>query len=297
MPKPLTAADRDQYYTRPSVAEACVERLLPLVEQGLGSLNDVWFVEPSAGGGVFVDALEQRGGAVWAGDIEPHHPRVATHNFLNDPLPRRPRDKTHTCVVGNPPFGRKSALAVAFLNRSLEAAPLVGFVVPIQFRKWSAQNLVIDRARLVWDETLPEDAFLFLGKPYRLRSCFQVWTTLPPPQLPGNLRLLEPLPNTHPDFTAWQFNCTPIALKYFGMDWDFAVLRQGFGDFNEHHLPEQRDQMDRRKQWVFLKAHTPEALAVLKALDFEALSKANTGTPGFGKADLVQAYLAATGRQ
>ena len=292
MPTPQTAAERDQYYTSPRVAASCLDIFLPLVSAGLGPLEEVGFVEPSAGGGVFVEALESRGHAVWAGDIDPQHRRVNAHDFLKDPFPQRPRGMKASCVVGNPPFGRKAALAVAFINRSLEHAPLVGFVVPIQLRKWSAQGLVNPTARLVLDQTLPEDAFLFMGKPYRLRSCFQVWTTLPPERLGGqNLRLEERPPTSHPDFTAWQFNCTPIALKYFDMDWDFAVLRQGFGDFKQHHFPQHRDQMDRRKQWVFFKAHSAEALALLKSLDFEALSKTNTGTQGFGKADLVKAYL------
>ena len=77
---------------------------------------------------------------------------------------------------------------------------------------------------------------------------------------------------------------------FFDYEWDFAVLRQGFGDFTVLHAPENKQTLDRRKQWIFIKAKTPQALAVLRGLDFQALSHRNTGTPGFGKADLVHAY-------
>lgn len=293
MPAAQTAADRDQYFTSPTAALLCLDAFVPLAARAFGDLARVWFVEPSAGGGVFLEALAAQGHRAWGGDIEPQHPRVTRHDFLTDPLPSRPRGFRHTAVLGNPPFGRKAALATAFVNRALDAGPLAGFVVPMQLRKWSAQRQVRSDARLVLDETLPEDSFLFLGKPYRLRCCFQAWTTLDAAALPGtDLRLAGAPPTTHPDFSAWQFNCTPEALKYFDYDWDFAVLRQGFGDFTHQHAPRERAALDRRKQWIFLKAHSPEALARLRSIDYAQLARRNTGTPGFGKADLVEAYAA-----
>jgi hypothetical protein len=82
-------------------------------------------------------------------------------------------------------------------------------------------------------------------------------------------------------------------MKYFSYDWDFAILRQGFGDFTVLYPPSQRAALDPKKQWIFVKAHSPQALARLRGLDYVALSQRNTGTPGFGKADLVDAYEAA----
>lgn len=288
---PQTAAERDQYFTSPEAVALCLDAYLPIVQQAGGDLERVWFVEPSAGGGAFLQALKDLNLKAWGGDIEPQHPEVALHDFLVDPLPKRPAKARFTAVVGNPPFGRKAVLATSFINRSLELAPLVGFVVPLMLRKWSAQNLVVPQARLILDETLPEDAFLFMGKPYKLRCCFQVWTSLLQDKLAQqDLRLKAPPPVNDPDFSAWQFNCTPEALKYFDYEWDFAVLRQGFGDFSHQHSPRERDTLDRRKQWIFIKAHSPEALAVLRSIDYEQLARRNTGTLGFGKADLVQAY-------
>ena len=283
------AAQHDQYFTRPDVAAMALARLETILAGWPALPRPRYFIEPSAGEGAFIQALERRGHRAWAGDIAPAHPRVRRHDFLADPMPRWPARFDRRVVVGNPPFGRKAALAVAFLNRSLEIAPVVGFVLPIQFRKWSAQGRVDASAALLLDEDLPFDAFVFQGRPYRLRACFQVWSAHAPPGL-RDLRLRQPPPTTHPDFVAWQYNCTPQALKYFQMDWDFAVLRQGFGDFGHLWLPGGQQRMSRKKQWIFIKARTPEALARLRGLDYQALSHKNSGIPGFGKADLVAAY-------
>ncbi|NCU29434.1 hypothetical protein EOM60_02380 [Candidatus Saccharibacteria bacterium] len=48
--------------------------------------------------------------------------------------------------------------------------------------------------------------------------------------------------------------------------------------------------MDRRTQWIFFRASNNNILHNLMKLDFNKLSHKNTSTPGFGKADVVQAY-------
>lgn len=291
--KVAAAAEADQYFTRPEVAQQCLGRLDAL----LGDLTqDAWWVEPSAGSGSFLSPLLESGRKAWGGDIEPQHPHVVKHDYLKAALPGRPSGLARTIVVGNPPFGKKAKLAVAFINQALVHGGLVAFIVPLQLRKWSAQKQINPHARLLLDVDLPHDAFLFLGEPYKLRCCFQVWTTWPEQDLGGaNLRIPSAPQTKHEDFDAWQYNCTEEAKKYFDYDWDFAVLRQGYGDFSIQYLPQQRNQLDRRRQWIFIKAKTPQALAVLRELDYQALSHRNTGTPGFGKADLVQAYTHAKG--
>lgn len=280
------AAQADQYFTRPKIAYACIHRL----GDALGEewMADSWWVEPSAGNGSFLRQLPRW--RAWGGDIHPQHPDVQLHDYLNDPLPPIP-EGANGLAVGNPPFGKKSKLAIAFINRALEHTGIVGFIVPIHLRKWSAQRQIRKDARLIADLNLPEDAFLFLGEPYSLRCCFQIWTTLPEEQVPGeNLRIAAAPPTSHPDFSAWQYNRTPDALKYFDVDWDIAVLRQGYGDFGRIYRKDEKHLLDRKKQWIFIKAHSPEALERLLSLDFTELSRKNTGTPGFGKADLVDAY-------
>ncbi len=85
----------------------------------------------------------------------------------------------------------------------------------------------------------------------------------------------------------WLYNNVPAAVKVFDNDFDFAVPRQGYQDYTIRAC---LDECVLSKQWILFKAKTPEVLQRLLNLDFEALSLLNTSTPGFGKADIVNAY-------
>ena len=89
----------------------------------------------------------------------------------------------------------------------------------------------------------------------------------------------------------WQYNNTREAEKFFDKDrykWDFAVPRQGYKEYSIKETDP--NNMDRRTQWIFFRASNNNILHNLMKLDFDKLSQKNTSTPGFGKADVVQAY-------
>lgn len=267
----------DKFYTKPSVAELCWN----LFEECLlWPLIDYTFLEPSAGDGKFLrDGLSIR-----ALDISPEHPSIEKQDFLEFTTAES------YLVIGNPPFGKRGGLALQFLNKALSFSPLVGFIVPLQFRKWSIQKRVLPETRLILDETLPEDSFTNEGENYSLRTCFQVWADKEFPYRSGktDLRRRKAPDISHPDFKLFQYNCTPEAEKYFSEDWDFAVLRQGFGDYREFKT--RQEDCDRRKQWMLVRAESDEALDNLQSMDYAELAKKNTLIPGFGKADLVEEY-------
>src|SRR5690606_29926868 len=109
-----------------------------------------------------------------AGDLEPYYPGVVEANFLEDLLPAPHRDET--IVFGNPPFGKKSKLALDFVDRSFLYSDTVAFILPVQFRKYMTQRQINGDAKLVYDELSPENSFVFNGKDYDVRCCFQIWT-------------------------------------------------------------------------------------------------------------------------
>jgi hypothetical protein len=287
----------DKFYTKADVALQCWEKLEhDMTGHGI-SLAQSLVIEPSAGGGVFIDSAPA-GVRVHAFDIAPDCGRsdIRRHDFLAAPLPRMraPGPNGARLVVGNPPFRSKSQLALDFIERAwTEAkADVVAFILPVQFRKWSAQRHVDAGARLVADIDVRDDAFEVCGSMRRVRCCFQVW--LAPRVGDGagavwsNMRLQAAPPTRHRDFEAYQYNRMPGSEQLFEREWDFAVLRQGYGDYSARVF--RSDQCDRRKQWILFKAHTPNALRLLKELDFTALSRGNTTVPGFGKANVVEAY-------
>ena len=97
----------------------------------------------------------------------------------------------------------------------------------------------------------------------------------------------------HPDFDMYQYNRTEQAKKFFDYEWDFAVPRQGYLDYATKEFS--KNDCDMKQQWIFFKAKNMKTLERLKKLDFDKLSKKNIGIPGFGKADVVQEYLAMFG--
>ena len=134
--------------------------------------------------------------------------------------------------------------------------------------------------------SLAENSFELVGKDYNLRCCFQVWALGFEGQT--DKRIAHKPSTSHPDFEIYQYNRTELAEKYFDFDWDFAVPRQGYQDYNRKEFS--KGSCERRLQWIFFKAKNKKTLKRLLAIDFVKLSKKNIGTPGFGKADVVAEY-------
>lgn len=65
------------------------------------------------------------------------------------------------------------------------------------------------------------------------------------------------------------------------------MLGQGHGNYGTFH--ERGAVLNPRKHWMMFRANGA-ALARLPSIDFAALARGNTSTPGFRKGDLVKAY-------
>lgn len=289
----MSAKELDQFYTADDVAVSCLEDVCALLPKLGIKGKDVFYLEPSAGGGAFLRAIEKvdprRKRSFFGCDIDPHGDGIFKCDFLKDEISCHLPTGKVIVTVGNPPFGRKGKLASAFMNRAFERSQVVCFVLPIQFNKFSGHNQIVPQAKLVFSRPLPENGFVFNGKPYSVRSCFQVWTTRET-QMP-DLRIRHSPRTRHPDFEMYQYNCTEEAAKFFDKDaypWDFAVPRQGFKDYGIRETDS--SVLDRRVQWIFFKAKDEEVLSRLKKLDFGRLSQKNSTIPGFGKADVVEEY-------
>lgn len=285
------AKSLDQFYTKQEVANNCVKIFKRALSGLRYELSDVTFLEPSAGTGAFLRALspEDR----WlAGDLEPKFPGVVKNDFFESSLilPK----KENVVVLGNPPFGKRSKLALSFLKKSLEISETVGFILPLQFRKYITQRALPDSTRLIVDEDCPKNSFVFAGKPYDVRCCFQVWTSRESSHL--DLRIRSAPPTNHPDFTTWIYNATKEAETAFDEDWELVVRRQGWGSFKPQ-LRKDNPELSKKVQWIFIKPHSEEAKKNLLSLDYEAIARKNTSVLGFGKADLVKEYTKKFGRK
>jgi hypothetical protein len=269
----------DQFYTRPNIANNCFQILL----KTLPRVQSRYFIEPSAGNGSFYNLLpENRRIGI---DLVPAAKEIIKADFLS----WRPNiyNRNNSVVVGNPPFGNRSNLAINFFNHSAEMASVIAFIVPNQFQKYSVHSKLNKRFSLIKNIQLPEEAFYTPdNKSFSLRSVFQIWTDDEVNFI--NKRILIPPPINHPDFEMYQYNNTPEALKVFKKNWDFAVPRQGYEDYSRREKDEKK--CEKNKQWILFKPKNSNIYKRLWNMDFFSLAKRNTVVYGFGKADVVSEY-------
>lgn len=273
----------DQYFTPRATALACWDLLQRHLPAGV---DPAVYIEPSAGDGAFYDLLPPDVPRIGI-DLEPRRPGFRKRDFLAWSKSRRYPNR-RTVVVGNPPFGTRGKLAVAFFNHAAAMAGTIAFVVPVIFRKYFIHKQLAANWRLLASQPLGREAFVRSdGKQANINTDFQVWTKLPGAR---NLRLFQPPEIKHPDFSLWQYNNTIEARKVFDNEFDFAVPCQGWQDYTRRETDARKCELT--KQWMLIKAHGKPALRLLKeGLDYQALAiKHTTTTPGFRKGDLVEEY-------
>lgn len=271
----------DQFYTKQEVANAC---FLTIKQEFPQLLENSKILEPSAGTGIFVEAFLNSGidkNNILAYDIESKHPLIIEKVFLKTDF-----SGENMIAIGNPPFGKRSKLAIEFFNHCAKFCHSIAFIVPVQFQKYGVQKCLNKDFYLIYDKLLNPTSFENNGKDLTVRCCFQIWTKNEGWE---DLQIKEAPPISHKDFTMYLYNNTPTALKYFDYDWDFAVPRQGF--YNYSLRITNKNELNPKIQYMFFKGNTPVITQRLKDLDFEKLSLNNTTIKGYGKADVVKEYI------
>jgi hypothetical protein len=163
----------DQFFTRPSVAKTCWESLCKHMKKMGADITNYKFVEPSAGKGAFYDLLpeERRVGI----DVVKFRPEYIQSDFLSwEP---KKNGYSYACV-GNPPFGYRAWLALAFMNHASLFSDYVAFIVPMAFQSRGKSN-VQDRVKglkLIHSSLLPPDSFIDSnGNTAKVNALWQIW--------------------------------------------------------------------------------------------------------------------------
>jgi hypothetical protein len=163
----------DQFFTPSDVAKWCWESLCNYMTTHNANIDNYKFVEPSAGLGVFYDLL-------------PKHRRVGIDivkyrsNYIQtDFLSWTPKQNGYSYVcVGNPPFGYRAWLALAFLNHAALFSDYAGFIVPMAFQSDGKGNVKnrVNGLNLVHSSLLPSDSFIGAdGKRMKVNTLWQIW--------------------------------------------------------------------------------------------------------------------------
>jgi hypothetical protein len=263
----------EPYWTAPELAQRCVDFAAAM----LGFERFALLVDPSGGRGAFLTLLPaDRRIAV---DLRPQHPEIRRGDFLSWSPPRACGP---TLTIGNPPFGQRAALAMAFIARAAAYSDAIAFVLPRSFNKYTFQNRIPAAFHLLGsfdcDEFCHED-----GRPATVRAVFQVWERRTYPRL-----RVEP-DESHPHFAMRHRHLsrtTAEQLACVRREFDFAIAQVG-RDFR----PKDADEVSRGSHW-FIKPLVADVRRRFDVLDFGFLDNMNTAHTSLSKRDIVRAYQA-----
>ncbi len=160
----------DAYYTNPYYALHCCN----IIKSKFYKFKIDSIIEPSAGDGSFYEGIKllcknnKRSFLMY--DIIPKKSYIKKKNFFDVVIGK------NTLILGNPPFGFSSSLAIKFFNHAAkQEAKLIAFILPRTFKKDSVKNKLNLNYKLMYEEDCPSNIFLLEGKSYNVPCVFQVW--------------------------------------------------------------------------------------------------------------------------
>jgi len=267
----------DQFYTKMEIAQQCWKTVQSKINIDLFD----YFIEPSAGTGNFFRLLpvNRRRGI----DLDPKYPEIIQMDYLTLDMSGLYQDGCDKyMVIGNPPFGKVSSLAVKFFNKSAEYADVIAFIVPRTFKRVSIQNRLNLNFHLIYNEDLPMKPCCFEPK-MDAKCCFQIWK---------KKKILRPIieyAKKHKDFDFLKYGPkdedgqpTPpegadFALKAYGSNCGKIMI----------------DDLDalRPKSWHFIKSNIDVILLKKRfnLLDY-SMSKDTVRQDSLGQKELIYLY-------
>ena len=176
----------DQFYTKDEIASKCYRKFIRTMKRNNINMDNYTYIEPSAGKGAFYKLLplKKRIGI----DLDPKYEELIKMDFLK----YDPDKKNKYVVIGNPPFGKISSMAIKFFNKSASYADIIAFIVPRTFKRISVQNKLSLNFKLIYNNDLPLKPCCFEPE-MMAKCCFQIW-------IRSGKREKISLPSSHKDF-------------------------------------------------------------------------------------------------
>lgn len=150
----------DEFFTKQHVVDLCLATLPDF---------DGVVIEPSAGSGKFLHSFKYKNKR--GIDITPRSPDILKGDWLEYKV-----EETNFWVVGNPPFGFQSKLAIKFFNHAADnGASIIAFILPSIFKKKTIQNKLNNNYILEFEMDLPPDSFDIDGNTHHVPCVWQIW--------------------------------------------------------------------------------------------------------------------------
>lgn len=163
----------DKYYTNSDIVNKC----MCIIKDNINIQNNDICIEPSAGNGAFINDIKRLFVNYKFYDLQPENNEIIKqdyleYNYKND-INKNDINKIH--IIGNPPFGRQSSLAIKFIKKSAEFCDSISFILPKSFKKDSLKKYFPLNFHLIYENDLPQNSFLVNNKEHDVPCIFQIW--------------------------------------------------------------------------------------------------------------------------
>lgn len=181
MNKQIVGLNRDKncnlekYYTNKETVDTCINQFIVAIKDyNFNKEKDV-IIEPSAGDGAFIEGCRKICNNCLFYDIEPEHNDIIKQDFLEFDYFDIRKKYNNIHVIGNPPFGRQSSLAIKFIRYSCLFCDSISFILPKSFMKESMKHKVPLNFHLLSEIELQNNSFHVNDGLYNVPCIFQIW--------------------------------------------------------------------------------------------------------------------------
>lgn len=161
----------DKYYTKHNIVELCINN----IKKNININNNDLIIEPSAGNGSFIKEIKSLSSNYLFLDLKPEHQDIIKQDFLEFNINKITNKYNKIHVIGNPPFGRQSSLAIKFIKKSCSFCDSISFILPKSFKKESLKKKIPLNFHLLNEFDLPNNSFLVNNIEYDVPCIFQIW--------------------------------------------------------------------------------------------------------------------------
>lgn len=158
----------DKYYTKENIVNDCISIIKTKIEIN----KDDLIIEPSCGNGAFISGIKLLTDNYKFYDLEPENEEIEKQDYL---ALQNPSCNKKIHIIGNPPFGRQSSLAVKFMKKSCEYCDSISFILPKSFKKDSIKNKIPLNFSCIFEYDLPDNSFVVNKKEYDVPCVLQIW--------------------------------------------------------------------------------------------------------------------------
>lgn len=161
----------DKFYTKHNIVEQCIK----LIKKYIYISNNDLIIEPSAGNGAFINDIKEISKNYKFYDLEPEHNEINKQDFLKINYDDLKQKYENIHIIGNPPFGRQSSLAIQFIKKCCLFANSISFILPKSFKKNSMKKYFNKNYHLIYEIDLLENSFLVNDIETNVPCIFQIW--------------------------------------------------------------------------------------------------------------------------